>query len=459
MSAVIPGQLPSWKQRQEREAMKSKSFFADRVHDAMLAARAELGSDAVLLSSHRTPADVRHLGEFEVICGYTEKPVALELSAPPAARRPIPTVQDAPAAQERLAPVAPRQERRRPMATPLERNGRMALATRSQKVEWRRIRRSLTEQGFPGAIATDITRAVYRRLTGEEAPDVEFELMIDPETARAQAQMHSELASILPLLDLESVAVLRNRAEAAEDAMAEMEEQNVMDAPDATAAEEALAQELAHRLPMLRTGGQSVVPTGHVVALVGPAGAGKSLTAAKIAMTAIAGRERPVRIVSVSGRSAGASARLAALAAILEVPFQSIESPEELGPALSEQMADELVIVDTPGFSRREEESTRRWARELSSSEIAHITLVLSATTKPADLFATARQFSLFHPDSLTFTHGDCTAEAGSCLALAISARMPVAYWSEGQEIPEDLGVPQADEFVRKTMPALLAAV
>ena len=41
--------------------------------------------------------------------------------------------------------------------------------------------------------------------------------MIDPETARAQAQMHSELASILPLLDLESVAVLRNRAEAAED--------------------------------------------------------------------------------------------------------------------------------------------------------------------------------------------------------------------------------------------------
>ncbi|QOY88855.1 flagellar biosynthesis protein FlhF [Paludibaculum fermentans] len=439
--------------------MKSKSFFADRVHDAMLAARAELGSDAVLLSSHRTPAEVRHLGEFEVVCGYTEKPAALELSAPPAARRTIPTVtvQDVPVVQERLAPVAPRQAR--PMATPLARNGRMALAGRAAKVEWRRIRRSLTEQGFPGAVATDITRAVYRRLTGEEAPDVEFELLIDPETARAQAQMHSELASILPLLDLESVAVLRNRAEAAEDAMAELEEQNVMDAPDAAAADEALAQELAHRLPMLRTGGQSVVPAGHVVALIGPAGAGKSLTAAKIAMTAIAERERPVRIVSVSGRAAGASARLAALAAILEVPFQSIESPEELGPSLTEQMEGELVIVDTPGFSRREEETTRRWARELSCSEIAHISLVLSATTKPADLFATARQFSLFHPDSLTFTHGDCTSEAGSCLALAISARMPVAYWSEGQEIPEDLGVPQADEFVRKTMPALSAAV
>ncbi|MBN9663363.1 MAG: hypothetical protein J0H49_34505 [Acidobacteria bacterium] len=436
--------------------MKSKSFFADRVHDAMLAARAELGSDAVLLSSHRTAADVRHLGEFEVICGYTEKPAAVELCDPPAARRIAPVVHEAPVAQER---VAPRQERQRPMATPLERNGRMALATRSQKVEWRRIRRSLTEQGFPGAVATDITRAVYRRLTGEEAPDVEFELMIDPETARAQAQMHSELASILPLLDLESVAVLRNRAEAAEDAMAELEEQNVMDAPEAAAAEEALAQELAHRLPALRTGGESVVPNGHAVALVGPAGAGKSLTAAKIAMSALAARERPVRIVSVSGRSAGASARLAALAAILEVPFQSIETPEELGPALAEQMAGELVIIDTPGFSRREEETTRHWARELSSSEIAHISLVLSATTKPADLFATARQFSLFHPDSLTFTHGDCTAEAGPCLALAISARMPVAYWSEGQEIPEDLGVPRAEEFVRRTMPALLAAV
>lgn len=434
--------------------MKSKSFFADRVHDAMLAARAELGSDAVLLSSHRTPAEARHLGEFEVVCGYAERPVLEQ--AVPAARRPAPVLHDPAPAQLRTV-KAPRHAART-MATPMERNGRMALAKKPSKVEWRRIRRSLIDLGFPGAVATDITRAVYRRLKGEEPPEVEFDLLIDPETARAQAQMQTELASILPLLDLESVAVLRNKAEAAEDEILEMEEQPVLDAPDRAEAEEALSNELAARLPMLRSGGDSVVPVGHAMALIGPPGAGKSLVAAKIAMAALAGQERTVRIVSISGRQAGAGARLASLAAILEVPFQTIESPDELPAALAEQQEGELVIVDTPGFARRDEEWMRRWARELSSSEIAHISLVLSATTKPADLFSAARQYSLFHADSLSFTHADCTTDPGPCLALAVSARMPVAYWSEGQEIPEDLVVPQADEFVRKTMPVLSAA-
>lgn len=435
--------------------MKSKSFFADRVHDAMLAARAELGSDAVLLSSHRTSADTRHLGAFEVVCGYTERPV-LEPAAP-AVRRAAPVLQDPPPAQQ-LHAITPPRHTARTLATPLERNGRVPLSKRPAKIEWRRIRRGLTESGFPGAVATDITKAVYRRLNGEEPPEVEFDLLIDPETARAQAQMQTELAQILPLLDLESVSVLRNRAEGGDEEFLEIEEPPVLAAPDRAAAEEALAQELAARLPMLRSGGDSVVPPGHAVALIGPAGAGKSLIAAKIAMAALAAQQRPVRIVSVSGRQAGSGARLASLAAILEVPFQTIESPEELGPALSEQQEGELVIVDTPGFGRRDDESMRRWARELSGSEIAHISLVLSATTKPADLFGAARSYSLFHADSLSFTHADCTMDAGPCLALAVSARMPVAYWSEGQEIPEDLAVPQAEEFVRKTMPVLSAA-
>ncbi|WP_321470720.1 hypothetical protein [uncultured Paludibaculum sp.] len=442
--------------------MKSKSFFADRVHDAMLAARAELGSDAVLLSSHRTPAEARHLGEFEVVCGYTEKPVPVEITVPEVPFRQTAVLHDPPPAQPRTMDVPAKTERteraERPMSTPLARNGRQAQSKLPAKVEWRRIRRALTDQGFPGVVASDITRAVYRRLNDEEPPEFEFDLLIDPETARAQAQMQTELASILPLLDLENVAVLRNQGDAAEDAIGEMEEQMLLEAPARASAEEALASELANRLPMMRTGGDSVVPVGHAVALIGPAGSGKSLTAAKIAMAALAGQQRSVRIVSVSGKSAGGGARLASLASILEVPFQSIESPEELGPALAEQRENELVIIDTPGFSRRDDESMRRWARDLSSAEIAHISLVLSATTKPVDLFAMARQFSLFHADSLTFTHGDCTAEAGPCLALAVSARMPVAYWSEGQEIPEDLTVPQAEEFVRKTMPVLLAA-
>ena len=52
--------------------MKTKSFFADRIHDALAAAHSQLGPDAVLLASHRTPPESLHLGAFEVVCGCRE---------------------------------------------------------------------------------------------------------------------------------------------------------------------------------------------------------------------------------------------------------------------------------------------------------------------------------------------------------------------------------------------------
>ena len=51
--------------------MKLKSYFAESVEAALGQARRELGADAMLVNSHRTSIEFRHLGEYEVVCAVT----------------------------------------------------------------------------------------------------------------------------------------------------------------------------------------------------------------------------------------------------------------------------------------------------------------------------------------------------------------------------------------------------
>ncbi|MGH9582306.1 MAG: hypothetical protein ACRD4O_05170, partial [Bryobacteraceae bacterium] len=51
--------------------MRIKSYFADSVQDAMERARAELGSEAMLVHSRKTDSELRHLGAYEVVFGIS----------------------------------------------------------------------------------------------------------------------------------------------------------------------------------------------------------------------------------------------------------------------------------------------------------------------------------------------------------------------------------------------------
>ena len=47
--------------------MKIKSYYSRTVEEAIAAARAELGPEAMLVNSRKAPAEGRHLGEYEVV--------------------------------------------------------------------------------------------------------------------------------------------------------------------------------------------------------------------------------------------------------------------------------------------------------------------------------------------------------------------------------------------------------
>src|SRR3954453_13791074 len=54
--------------------MRLKSYFAVTVESAIRLARQEMGEEAMLVSSRKAPADVRHLGAYEVVFAVAQDP-------------------------------------------------------------------------------------------------------------------------------------------------------------------------------------------------------------------------------------------------------------------------------------------------------------------------------------------------------------------------------------------------
>ena len=63
--------------------MRLKTYFAASVEGAMNLARQELGQEAMLLDSHRSSPESRHLGEYEVVCALVPALEPAAVSADP----------------------------------------------------------------------------------------------------------------------------------------------------------------------------------------------------------------------------------------------------------------------------------------------------------------------------------------------------------------------------------------
>ena len=177
------------------------------------------------------------------------------------------------------------------------------------------------------------------------------------------------------------------------------------------------------------------------IALVGPPGAGKTTMLTKLAVSLGLAARRPVALVSLDDYRVGGADQLRSYAAILGVGFQALDNVGALAQALDEHRGKRLVLIDTPGYGPRDMDRAADLARFLSNRPDSGAHLVLTATTKSADLTHVAERFEIFHPSSLLFTRLDETACFGTAFSLSVRRNQPISYLGTGQEIPDDLAL------------------
>ncbi|MGH9662508.1 MAG: hypothetical protein ACRD96_28425 [Bryobacteraceae bacterium] len=185
-----------------------------------------------------------------------------------------------------------------------------------------------------------------------------------------------------------------------------------------------------------------------IVALVGPAGAGKTSALVKLAAHYGLSTRRPTQVLSIDTHRVAATEPLRTYCAILGVGFSAYESVGALAQALEEHSRKELVLIDSPGYSEGEIDMAADLARLLEVRREIETHLVLSCATKSADLSRAVDRFARLRPSRLLFTHVDETTTRGAIVSQAARSGLPVSFLSTGPRIPDDLESAQKDRIV-----------
>lgn len=171
--------------------------------------------------------------------------------------------------------------------------------------------------------------------------------------------------------------------------------------------------------------------------LVGPAGAGKTLTCAKLAARLVLGGAPPV-VTTTDGQRAGATAQLAAFTGVLGLTLAVAQSAGALSKALAHRAPRQPALIDTAGcdpFDPHQAVVLHGLARAVD----AELVLVLPAGLDAAEAADLARAFAALGARHLLPTRLDAARRLGAVLAAAEAGPMLITEGGTSPEVVDGL--------------------
>ncbi len=210
---------------------------------------------------------------------------------------------------------------------------------------------------------------------------------------------------------------------------------------------------LAHLARMIDVPEVEPIEEGGVIAVVGPAGMGKTTTLAKLAARYVLkyGAQN-IALVSMDSFRIGAQEQLKTLGRILNVTVTHVDPGQSLAQALEPLLRKRVVLIDTAGL-QASDPALRMQLETLAGRGIAAKNyLVLATTSQKQVLTAAYHSYKRCGLAGCILTKLDETACLGEVLSLAISHGLPVAYLTDGPRIPDDLHLPRRHQLVSRAV-------
>lgn len=193
----------------------------------------------------------------------------------------------------------------------------------------------------------------------------------------------------------------------------------------------------------------------HVLFFIGPTGVGKTTTIAKIASKYKVDYEKKVAFITADTYRIAATEQLQVYANILDAPMSIVYSKDELNAEVEKYCEDDLIFVDTAGFSHRNEEQKgdiKTLIGGLSEDYTKEVFLVLSATTKYRDLLEIVDTYCTISDFKLIFTKLDETTTYGNMLNIKLYSGADLSYTTNGQNVPDDIELFDSQKIVKKLL-------
>ncbi len=410
--------------------MKIKRYAAVSMRAALAQVRAEQGPDAVILSSRRGEDGIEVIAAVdydEALFIDANRQRASTMQSAPAPEPPVSESASAPAP----APASAAARASAPAPVP-------AAARASAPA-----RGSVTAPGRVDAIVPAAAVSARRAPAPAAAmrPDLGY------------GAMQRELRDLRQLLETGLAGMTWNDKRLREPLKARiLEELSAMDiAPDVAMTLASLAPRrttlenpshiplalLAKHLPIVDDlAGMS----SGVMAVVGPTGAGKTTTIAKLAARwCMQHGSQDLALVSTDGYRIGARDQLLTYARILGAPMHAANSGRELARVLERLKSKKLVLIDTAGMGPRDVRLAEQLAALQLGAARARVLLALPAQGEGHALEEIVQAFAPLTPMACILTKVDEAASLGAVISTTLRHRLKIAYVCDGQRVPEDL--------------------
>lgn len=189
-----------------------------------------------------------------------------------------------------------------------------------------------------------------------------------------------------------------------------------------------------------------------VLVFIGPTGVGKTTTIAKLAAMSAVVERKKVSLITVDTYRIAAVEQLKTVGEIMNVPVKVIFTPENLHQTIGEMQDQEMIYIDTAGRSHKNETQVEELKHYLENAQADDIFLVLSSTSKYQDLIDILEVYRDIRISSLIFTKLDETSNYGSIYNIACTEKHPISYFTNGQNIPDDIETADPIRLVQMLM-------
>jgi flagellar biosynthesis protein FlhF len=366
----------------------------------MAQAREELGPEAMLLNTRKAQADQIEGGGYEVIFGVAGEAPEIPSIVPPVAAAPAVEVESR-APEHFAAELGRLHDQIDEIRNLLVRSSRGQVTAGRTVPELADVYARLMSADVEPALSKDI----IDRLEASMATDAFF-AAAGPDKANT-ANRWKTLRSDAGRLEAFVRVELENRV--------------------------ALA-------PHLGAGPGTEEQGNPVVLLVGPRGAGKTTSLAKLAVSRVrSSNARPVRLLSLDMSRTAAHLQLQSVATAHKMAFEEVPAAYLLPGLIAETRQQETIFVDTPGYTGADANAADAAAAALAECPQLDVHLVVPGYMKARDLRFCIEKYARFRPTKLLVTKMDETDSFGSIFSEAARAGLKLSFVAYGPAIPQDI--------------------
>jgi flagellar biosynthesis protein FlhF len=200
----------------------------------------------------------------------------------------------------------------------------------------------------------------------------------------------------------------------------------------------------------INTTQNDIINRGGVVALVGPTGVGKTTTIAKLAagFSQVHGSDQVALISTDTFRIAGFE-QLATYGKIIGCQVSLAKDSQTLDTLLQQYSKKKLILIDTAGMGQRDIRLAEQLTALVSNARVRiRSYLVLAANAQQGVMQENVDRFKKVPLSGCIYTKLDESISIGEIITTSIQNGLPIGYLTDGQRVPEDIKVANAEKLV-----------